>query len=251
MRMRAPGAVRRWSHFIIATGGRPMLRRTERKLLRGPFHVALTVTDNAVVDQSLMTASLHDFRVQNFYGSAAVALKAVINVEGFEVLINDADFRGETEALRESFSNLGYIFAQRAARSYKWPIRDHIREGISQFEFHEAANTAVERSILAGFPWMFEEPVRLDMEVDTLSYKQDTAVNFASGNIVGYVVLHGHMAPKNYPGTGVLEVDCNPNPNDMEAQFDSLDPVAYGGLLSTPAGKPFALGASAPQMTLG
>lgn len=241
-----PRSVQRWAHFIIATGGRPMLKRTERKLLRGPFHIGLTVTDNATVDQSLMTASLHDYRVQNFYGSAAVALKAVVNVEGFELLINDADFRGETIALRESFSNLGYIFANRAGRSWKWPIRDHIREGIGQFEFHEVTNTAVERNILTGTPWMFEDPVRLDCEVDTLSYKQDTAVNFASGNIVGYVVVYGHLAPKNYPGTGILEVDCNVA-EDAESRFDALDPVSYAGILSTPAGKPFALGAGAVQ----
>lgn len=233
-RKSAPREVEDFNQFVVATGGRPLLRVGDSRLLAGPFDLAVTITDNAAVAADLTLQSVWDKRVQTQYGSSTSNdVDAILRLAGAQLYINDADFRAEATALKEALDNQAYIHTVRAGKTHDFPLRGHITEPWATFEFHEAANTAVERVMMHGPPVMFDRPFNVDLRTDQLTLQSDTAINWSSGNIVGYVRLWGHLAPREYPGAMVADTDtCS-----ASGASESVGPVGFGNLTQSGFGR--------------
>jgi hypothetical protein len=239
--------VKTFADFIVATRGRPLLKVPDQRLIRGPFWVAVTLTDNAVVAASLTAQSSWDKRVQTLYGSAATAIKANLHLEGFGGLyINDSDYRGETLALKESLDNLAYVHAVRGGKTMDWPLRSRIFEPWNQFQFAQASAAADERALHRPNPWVLERPYRLDLETDQFTVQVDTAINWGTGNILGYLQILGFLAPKDFMGTtGVDDTSCS----DQNYGIDegglptAVGPMKFAELGGIGLGTPASLGA--------
>lgn len=229
--------VTRFGQFCLATGGLPLLRVGDARLLRGPFDVAITITDNAVVAAStLLTPSLWDKRVQAAYtASSSAQLEAILRYQGFGVYINDGDFRTETPSLKESLDNLLYIRVARSTKAMDYPMRGHIWEAWRSQDFKQAVAADSDRVVLDGRPWLLERPFTLDCRSDTFVYNVDTAINWASGNIVGFLRIYGHIGPKDFPGANVQDSSC-------ELTEDTEAPEEFGALQVSGLGSPGALG---------
>lgn len=238
-----PQRVSTFNEFVVGTGGRPLLRLGDARLVAGRFDIAVTLTDNAVVAADLGLASVWDKRVQTLYGSAAVKLEAVFRIGAAQLYINDADFRGETEAKKESLDNLLYIHMVRASNTMDIPLRGHICEPWATPAGLTTAMLALteERAVLKGPPRKFERPFQLDLKTDQFTLQQDTAIDWASGNIVGYLRVWGHLCPRDYAGAMVSDSDvCANTPAAAESSVGPVEFFQYtqqgfgGGLMGIP-----------------
>lgn len=222
-----PRAVTTFPEFILATGGQPLLRIGDQRLLRGPFYVSATITDNAVVAQSLTTQSLWDKRVTTLYGaSASTTVKGILHLAGVRLYIPDANYRGETEILKASLDNLAYIHTVRAGKTMDFPLRFHVAEPWGQFDFKQTAAATEERVIQSNPPWFFERPYRIDLETDQFTLQVDTAINWATTNIAAFIEVWGHMAPKEFPNAQMVDSTCEAS----SVPFETASPLAFADL---------------------
>lgn len=242
---RKPHRVETFGQFVLATGGAPLLRVGEPRLLRGPFLVDASYADNAAVDVDLTLCSAWNRRIQGFYGGSGVPLKASLRIAGFFVYVNDADFRGEAQALKEALDNGAYLHLDRSGAVIDFPITGTLVEPYSAIQFHETTNSDVERTIMAGKPWIFERPYQLDLETDGLSLV-GPAINWASGAIALKVGILGHIGPKGFPGTDATDINVcgiDSGPNAAVNVYESTGPAQFAELGLTGVGKATALGA--------
>jgi len=239
----APDVVQTFPDFIQATGGRPLLRVGEQKLLQGgPFWIDVTITDNAAVAADLTLGSVWDKYVQGHYSSAASRLKAVLRLAGIGLYINDDLFRAETQALKESLDNEAYIRISRGPNTVDLPLRARMWEPWSAFEFKQAAAADAERALLGGRPWIFGKEYQFDLEVDTFQFRVDNAINWAGGNISAKVAAFGWLAPRDYPGTGIKDTDVCSMGSDAY-QIASVGPRTHAALVAAGVGGPQTIGA--------
>jgi hypothetical protein len=217
-----------FSQFVAATGGKPLLRVNEQKLLRGPFFLTATLTDNAALDIDLTLASVFDKRVQSHYGTSASRIKAALRVSGIGLYVNSGTFNAETLALKESLDNGAYLRLNRGNNTVDLPLRGHIFEAISQFQFAQAAAAAETRGILSGRIWELERSYHLDLETDSMSLRCDTAINWAGGNQGAFAVILGHIGPRDFPGANIRDYDtCGSSP---DFEMASVGPKLFGQL---------------------
>lgn len=238
-----PDVVQNFPQFVEATGGRPLLRAEEQKLLHGgPFWLDVTITDNAAVAADLTLGSVWDRYVQGNYSSSASRLKAVIRVAGLGLYVNDSDFRGETQALKESLENQAYVRISRGPNTLDIPLIGRIWEPWAAFDFKQAAAANEERALFGGRPLLLAKELQFDLEVDTFSFRLDTGVNWASGNILAKLAVFGWLAPRDYPGTGTKDTAvCSQNSEGY--LIASAGPRAHGALLAAGVGGPGTTGA--------
>lgn len=227
-KMRTPKVITTFGQWIASQRIPPLLPTDERRLCIGPFDVIASYSDNAAVAEDLTPQSKWPVDVQNLFGtSSSIPVKAELHLTAVQLYINDADFRGETQALREALDNNAYLYIVRGGASEKVPLRSHITESQREFEFHEATNTSVERGLFLGPPRRLARARRIDLETDTLQLV-GAAINWGSGAIAVYVRLFGALAPKGYPGTGVQDGDCSVATDDPVGV--TPDFVRYGVL---------------------
>jgi hypothetical protein len=240
--VRKPGPVNTFAQFVVATGGRPLLRLDDDRLLRGPFDLAVTITDNAAVNADLTLQSVWDKRVQTLYGSSTSAdIEGVIRIAGMELYANDAGFHVETPTLKASLDNLAYVRMISQGVTRDWPLRGHVREPWTAMEFHEAANSALTRLVLGGHPHFFERPIPVDLRTDQLEFHVDTAINWAGSAPVMYLRLFGHLAPRDYPGAmiGLGLASCG---TGAPGANEALDPQQYAEITARGFGGPLLSG---------
>lgn len=244
--MARPQRVENFNQFVLATGGSPLLRLGNPQLLAGHFDLSVSITDNVAVAADLTLQSVWDKRVQTLYGSSASAdVEGVFRLAAIQLYINDADFRGEAIALKESLDNLAYIHLVRTANTMDIPLRGHITEPWTTPAGLTTAMLALaeERSVLKGPPRILERPLNIDIRTDQMTLQVDTAINWASGNIAAFVRLFGHLAPRDYPGALVADTDtCSDNIKSQSASADpwtfmNLKQAGFGaGILVNPGG---------------
>lgn len=223
VRIRRPARVRTFGHWLLSQGLPPLLKVSEQRLMRGPFMVATTVTDNTAVSEDLTIQSKWDQGVKNLFGSGSVPIKGVLHLTGVGFYVNDDSFRTETGALKETLDNNLYVHVVRGGKAMDYPLRNCIFENIAAFEFKQTAAADAERSLLRGRMYSLPRPLRVDLETDTLQ-TICSAINWASGNILGYTVLAGGLAPKDFPGAQVGDMDCADNTEDP---LSVADPIKY------------------------
>lgn len=216
---------------IVAHGGMPLLRQADQRVIRcNPAYIAVTITDNAAVNASLKQGASWDLRTGGLYTTAAADLEAVLHLEALGLYINDSDYRGETQALKEQLDNLAYIRTTRDGMTQDFPLRGAINEPWGSFDFKQTTAANEERALHKGGLFTLERPIRLDLKVDTFSFRVDTAINFASGNILAYVIAIGSLAPREMPGAGgIKDTQCSDGPylEDIGGAPTALGPLSY------------------------
>jgi hypothetical protein len=229
-----------FSQFVAATGGKPLLRVSEQKLLRGPFLLSVTLPDNTTADLDLTLASVFDKRVQSHYGTSASRIKAALRISGVALCVNNGVFNAETMALKADLDDGAYLRLNRGNNTVDLPLRGRIYEPWSQFQFAQGAAAAEARAIMAGRAWELERSYHMDLESDSLSLRIDSAINWAGGAQTAYVVILGHMGPRDYPGAQIRDYDsCNGNP---DFQMASVGPKLFGQLTGLGIGSGSTLG---------
>lgn len=230
---------------ITAYGLPPLLRQSDQRIVKlDPAWVAVTITDNATVNQSLKLGSLWDQRVQTLYTSAAVDLEATLHLCGFFVYIPDANYRSETLALKASLDNGAYLRTIRDGMTHDFPIRGRIIEPWGAIDFKQATAANEERALHAGVPWFFERPIRLDLKVDTFNFVVPTAINWATASVNAYLGVIGALAPRETPGAGAIkDAGLPPRPYDLDSGGGptALGPLSFADYSAAAASRMIAL----------
>lgn len=199
--------------YVYAYGGRPILRSGDARVIGGPFHLQVSVLDNAAVNQDLRGGNVWDKRTQRLYSNASTPLKAVLHLEGISLYMNDGNFGAESAALKAQLDNEAYITIGRAGNTQDLPLRTRVWEAATHFQFAQAAAAAETRVAWGRRPdsvYLLEKPLRVDLEVDTFSFRVDNPINWVSAAQAGYIILQGVLAPKDLLGAGgVSDVSCS------------------------------------------
>lgn len=197
--------VETFADAIVAGGGVPLLNQDDQRILRygwgNPAMIAVTLTDNAAVAETLKDGASWDVTAQGLFSSTSSDLEACFHLEGYFLYINDSDYRGETQALKESLDNNAYINTVRDGKTLNLPLRGAINEPWKALDFKQATAANEERALHAGGAIVLPRPLRLDLKVDTMQLVC-SAINWASGNILAYVGLVGSLAPRELLGAG-------------------------------------------------
>lgn len=239
-RRAGPNTVTSLTQFLVAQGYLPRLRVNNDKVVLGPFMAGVTITDNATVDADLTLQSVWDGRVQELYGSSSSSsIKGTLRLVGARLYINDSNYRAETLALKESLDNLVYLRVQRGNRVLQMPLRNCIYEPWAWPQVTQQTAADGDFAVQKGGFYMLDKGgVNVDMFTDQLSLRVDTAINWGSGNIVGYVQVLGALAPDNYPGAD-SSIGCAEDPGavapgtftDMVISgYGKIGPQTFGGM---------------------
>lgn len=223
---RTPRAVSTFTQFVLATGGRRLLRVGDPRLLAGYFDISATIPDNTTLSADLRLGSVHDLRVQGFYSNADAPIEAVLRIEAVQLYVNDPNYRDALPAVKESIDNLAYIKMVRNGNTMNLPLRGAICDAWSQPAGLTTAQLAIasDRASAHGRVRKLERPLQVDLKTDQFLLNIDTAIDLAAA-IDCYVRVWGHMAPRDFDGAMVS--DTNACAASAEVEDASSGPVEF------------------------
>ena len=161
-----------------------------------PLQLQATYVDNSTTDIDLTVAATicSDPRVLHYIGGGSNTSEVIGQVEAIRVeVVDGVTFPTATSTLKAAFTNLTLKHtSQKTGRSTYYPLAGCVQEMFTTVDIAGSATVALRPQPRI----IFEEPLEIDFERDTLVIQPGTAANFGA-NISLYVRLWGDFAEKD------------------------------------------------------
>ena len=183
--------------FIHQTGGRPRTRgRCSQWLLGAPFTFTVAMVTAAATEVDLTTAAIlsSDPLVETAFGTADVP-KAVLRIEGWQLVITDDAFRIATDVDKEAMYQQLRIRHKDGSNTRLYGLGGSIYEPWSQSLEVAAAAAAVSIAVMQNRPIRLNQPIEVDLERDEFAIAAHAATLGAAYNCT--LKVWGHMFPEN------------------------------------------------------
>jgi hypothetical protein len=160
--------VDQWMHL---NGGRPRVGNRDSQWLKGPFSFTTAMVAAASTEVQLNTATVitSDPQVDAAYGTSAIP-KAVLRIEGFQIIFQDDAFRTATDADKQA------IYEQLRLRHKDGTTTRLYQLGTTIYEpYYDALEVAasagaVSQAMMRGHgPLRLAQPIEVSLERDELA----------------------------------------------------------------------------------